>query len=361
MSGLLPRPQPPSSPIPSRSDGDRSEDPWPSPPPPCPLPGFPSAAATSPGTVVAGGRCGRSGVGEHLWDETFLGLLLAAVREFAPVRRYLLAACSGCESGSWSRTAEPELAAVTPLAGSPALRPLSPTRKGATAAAVVAPNALPAVLRRLYHPRPSVRRLAGSIAVRLAFDSPSFFSPLECTLESPPSSGVGQDSDHECGGGGRCRVDGVASLGEGFSVPRMVLDAFPRLAELTREGTSSCGGGGSENRRGDSSPSRRDENRNSPSSSGRRRHEAFQTLVASEWTLLLIPDTAADGPAHHPGVAAADDDDPSSKKSGERRHRSAVASQVAEALREAGRRTEFEAAMLKARAWMLAGFGYVGC
>ncbi|CAM9944307.1 unnamed protein product, partial [Ectocarpus sp. 4 AP-2014] len=357
LSGLLPRPPPlPSSPIPSRSDGDRSEDPWPSPPPPCPLPGFPSAAAASPGTVVAGGRSGRSGFGEHLWDEAFLGLLLAAVREFAPVRRYLLASGSGCESGGWSRTAEPELALA---AGSPAPGHFSRSRKGATAWAVVAPNALPAVLRRLYHPRPSVRRLAGSIAVRLAFDSPSFFSPLECTLESPPSSRVGQDSDHEPGGGGRCHVGGVASLGKGFSVPMMVLEAFPRLAELTREGTSS-GGGGSENTGGDSSPSRRNENRNSPSSSSRRRHEAFQTLVASEWTLLLFPDTAADGPAHHPGVgaAAAAAADPSSKKSGERRHRSAVASQVAEALREAGRRTEFEAAMLRARAWMLAGFGY---
>ncbi|CAB1102286.1 unnamed protein product [Ectocarpus sp. CCAP 1310/34] len=341
LSGLLPRtppPPPPSSPIPSRSDGDRSEDPWLSPPPPCPLPGFPSTAA-APGTVVAGGRSGRNGFGEHLWDEAFLGLLLAAVREFAPVRRYLLASGSGCESGGWSGTAESELALA---AGSPAPGHLSRSRKRATAGAVVAPNALPAVLRRLYHPRPSVRRLAGSVAVRLAFDSPSFFSPLECTVESPPSSRVGQDSDHERGGGGRCRVGGVASLGGGFSVPMMVLEAFPRLAELTREGTSS-GGDGSENMEGDSSPPRRNDNRNNPSSSGRRRHEAFQTLVASEWT-LLIADTAAD--------------DPSSKKSGERRHRSAVASQVAEALREAGRRTEFEAAMLRARAWMLAGFGY---
>lgn len=361
MSGLLPRPPPPSSPLPSRSDGDRSEDPWPSPPPPCPLPGFPSVVAASPGTVVAGGRNGRSGFGEHLWDEAFLGLLLAAVREFAPVRRYLLAACSGCRSGGWSRTAEPELAAVTPLAGSSALGHLSPSRKGATAAAVVAPNALPAVLRRLYHPRPSVRRLAGSVAVRLAFDSPSFFPPLECTLESPPSSGVGQDSDHECGGGGCCRAGGVANLGEGFLVPRMVLEAFPRLVELTREGASS-GGGGSENRGGTSSPSRRDKNSGSLSSSGRHQHETFQALVASEWALLLlIPDITDDGPAHHQGVVAGAGADPSAKKSSERHHRSAVASQVAEALRDAGRRAEFEEAMLKARAWTLAGVGYVRC
>lgn len=358
MSGLLPRPPPPpSSPHPSRSDGDRSEDPWPSPPPPCPLPGFPSAAASSSGTVVAGGRNGRSGFGEHLWDEAFLGLLLAAVRQFAPVRRYLLAACSGYDSAGWSRTAEPELAVVTPLAGSPPPGHLSPSRKGATAAAaVVAPNALPAVLRRLYHPRPSVRRLAGSVAVRLAFDSPSFFSPLDCTLESPPCSGAGQDSDHAGDGGGRCRVGGVASLGEGFLAPKMVLEAFPRLVELTREGTSS-GGVGSENR-GSASTSRRDDkNNNSPS---RRRHEVFQTLVASEWALLLLVlDTAHDGPAHHPGVAAATDS--SWKNLSERHHRSAVAAQVAEALREAGRRADFEAAMLKARAWALAGFGYVGC
>ncbi|CAN0318710.1 unnamed protein product, partial [Ectocarpus fasciculatus] len=185
------------------------------------------------------------------------------------------------------------------------------------------------------------------------FDSPSFFSPLDCTLESPPCSGAGQDSDHAGDGGGRCRVGGVASLGEGFLVPKMVLEAFPRLVELTREGTSG-GGVGSENR-GSASTSRRDDkNSNSPS---RRRHEAFQTLVASEWALLLLVlDTAHDGPAHHPGVAAATDS--SCKSLSERQHRSAVAAQVAEALREAGRRADFEAAMLKARAWALAGFGY---
>lgn len=131
------------------------------------------------------------------------------------------------------------------------------------------------VLRRLYHPRPSVRRLASRIAVLVAFDTPSFFAPLTDS-SAFLKRGIGVDGS-DCGalfasksiGGGEPEslngpaesyvnlVDGEPRSGGGldvdcshsdevegegdlpgsrvqtafFNVPELVMKAYPRLRE----------------------------------------------------------------------------------------------------------------------------------
>ena len=150
---------------------------------------------------------------------------------------------------------------------------------GLEAAATAAPVA--AVLRRLYHPRPSVRRLASLIAVRLAFDAAAFFSPLllpgcrRVSHEEAVEGGVATRVRYcarcgSCGGGGGdgggggsgsggggggdgCGVNGGSGCGEkfldgdGFVVPTMVVQAYPRLKEWAGggggcSGCTSCSG-----------------------------------------------------------------------------------------------------------------------
>lgn len=140
-------------------------------------------------------------------------------------------------------------------------------------------SAASAVLQRVYHPRPSVRRLASRIAVRLAFDMPSFFYPLG--LASPLAEGgiANRDRAFCCGSvngandvrGHRIergeRKDASAIdisysavskgnlglhcvLGGGeqnnldlFVVPVMVLKAYPRLRECGNDAGSVSEGG----------------------------------------------------------------------------------------------------------------------
>jgi len=168
---------------------------------------------------------------DYQWDEAFLGLLSAAVWKLAGVRRPLVGAFAvtrqGLEAGAGSAAALMSSSAQVTSTTAPA--------------AAVAVVAIGAVLRRLYHPKPSVRRMAGSIAVRLAFDGPSFFSPL--ALVGGIIRGVDlEESDAGGGGGGR-----VVSLGDGFELPGMVVQAYPRLMELVVDSGSrgGVGGGGS--------------------------------------------------------------------------------------------------------------------
>lgn len=338
LSGLLPPPLP--SALSSGPNEDQAEQPWPSPPPPCPLPLSSAPNGPGGGGSGGGGGHGRGGkLGDHHWDEAFLGLLSAAVWNFAAVRRPLV--------GAAAAVAGQGLAAG---AGSAA---------GAfSSSSVVA--AAEAVLRRLYHPRPSVRRLAGSIAVRLAFDGPSFFTPLG--LRGVGGGGVDLEPSGGSVGGG------VLSLGDGFVLPEMVVRAYPRLTELASDSGSRGGvggnvsgsesgsgatdavalsseqhggGGGGSGGRNDALL---DQGRHRPASAG-----AFEHLVAGEWALLV----QGLGPASSREEARRSPPHEARKKHGD----DVVAPRLAGVIRKAGRRSEFAAAMLKARAWVLADPG----
>lgn len=235
------------------------------------------------------------------WEEAYLGLLWAVVWKLSPARHALLPSDSLASSMQGSAT--PSLAHVTPVVGDAGGGVLSsdggsdhlglsfrrgterdngvtppggggrePVPRGYGARASPSVVAVAAVLRRLYHPRPSVRRLASRIAVRLAFDAPCFFSPLllgGCLVRPPPSrgspgcccngsgggDGAGGSGDryvdgicHDCGGGGDGGGGGRAIGGNGacgnasgdddsgdnpdiFAVPTVVLRAYPRLME----------------------------------------------------------------------------------------------------------------------------------
>lgn len=145
------------------------------------------------------------------WEEAFLGLLWAAVWKFSPVRVDLL----------------------------------DETKASAAAAAT-------AVLRRLYHTKPSVRRLASRIAVRLAFDGASHFAPLflsplqlgvkprRTPVHARGGAGLGvgpsmqwTQTETRCSGRRDYSVDlcGFVHDDEAFVVPPLVLMAYPRLGD----------------------------------------------------------------------------------------------------------------------------------
>ena len=300
---------------------------------------------------------------------------------------------------------------------------------GATASVTSAPAAAAAVatvLRRLYHPRPSVRRIASLIAVRLAFDAAAFFFPLlprchrfrleelgggvalggryctRCCQEGGVGGGGGGG-----GGGGRCRehglvlreggggigggagvgvgdggVDsGVGSRGGGNDVscggvgvggvgsgggrgggggkdcgaefidddgpvlPPMVVRAYPRLKEWT-----GGGGGGSGRCSGCCGCS----SCSSCSGSGiSSETPLFVKLAAGEWALLTrkkVPLGLSRDIAGRRGEGEGGTE-------GGRAERGVVMARFERALQGAGRRSEFAAAMLEARAWMLSGHG----
>lgn len=227
----------------------------------------------------------------HQWEEAYLGLLWAAVWKLPPARHSLLLPSTSSASPSLRHAPGPTH--LAPVFGEPAggvgggvsrdgvVRDGGSDRQGWAAFARRgsgnARNGAPgddpvlrgdgasplvivaAVLRRLYHPRPSVRRLATRIAIRLAFDARCFFSPLSGLPPPPLASagcsdrgggrreGGGRGGCCECGGGCASRgngADGDASGVDGgnhpdvFAVPTIVLRAYPRLAEWS----SSVGG-----------------------------------------------------------------------------------------------------------------------
>ena len=229
LSGLLP---PPLAHQPSAEDVP--EQPWPSPPRPCPRPLSSFTANGSNGRGSGGRRGGGGGgSGDHQWDEAFVGLLSAVVWRLPAARNYLLAVDSDRDTkagGNKYRAAGAEAGTAAAAMASDVQCGDSGTRE--LAAGVAGAAAVSAVLRRLYHPRPAVRRLAGSVAVRLAFDSPSFFSGLGDGGGGGGSSGGGvlsggcawsarRDDDAGEDGG----VSGTLSLGDGFVIPRMVVKA----------------------------------------------------------------------------------------------------------------------------------------
>ncbi|CAN0455281.1 unnamed protein product, partial [Laminaria digitata] len=333
----------------------------PSPPPP------PPAAAATHHTRLASSALPSSsslsssplstGRDQHEWDEAFLGFLWAAVSRFPAVRRSLLtvtgtgnvpATVSGTVTGNFT---------VTDANGEAA----DSAKAGATAAVAEAPVA--AVLRRLYHPRPSVRRLASLIAVRLAFDAAAFFSPLllpgcrrvshEEAVEGGVATGVRYCA--RCGSGcGEKILDG-----DGFVVPTMVVQGYPRLKEWAGGGGGGSGGGcsGCTSCSGCSGGYSGCSGCNICSSSscdggdsgGNTETPLFIKLSAGEWAMLTRKRAAMgvprDAERHEGGrgVGVAE--------------RGVVVARLERALRVAGRRSEFAVAMLKARAWMLAGHG----
>ena len=237
--------------------------------------------------------------------------------------------------------------------------------------------AVAAVLRRLYHPRPSIRRLASLVAVRLAFDSAAFFSPLlqGCHRFSPEEAGQGGAADvgvaysARCcpcggGGGGGGGGDGVGGVGfavgvggggrgcggefldgDGFVVPTMVVQAYPRLE---RWGDSDGGGGG-----GVVCSSSSSSRSICGSGSGQSTETPlFVKLAAGEWAVLTRNKEAK-------GLPRNKERDERGRGVSERgkAERGVVVARLERALSGAGRRSEFAAAMLGARAWMLAGHG----
>ncbi|CAM9479583.1 unnamed protein product [Scytosiphon promiscuus] len=374
LSGLLPPPPSPPRPHDAGTD-DQTEQPWLSPPHPSPLPA--PASMSSPSGRGPSGRRTRGGFGDHQWDEAFLGLLSVAVWQFVDVRRSLLGATapSGGADGDCSQPAAlkkrgPGRGAVAPA--------FEQAARNATAAETANARVLPAVtaiLRRLYHPRPSLRRLAGSIAVRLAFDTPSFFSPLAdaatscrtcCCCPSPNqcpgSCGCDDDRDDDgadvFSGGDDCDVMAVH---EGaFVVPPMVLEAYPFLAGVVKARSSRGGDGGekyaaceggslglSRSSGSDIAPNR--SHRRYPSCPGR--HPSFRHLVASEWGLLHTI-------RHRQSGRFPDQQKPGRETLPVEPDFASVAHRLAGALEGAGRRSEFATAMLEARTWMLADSGY---
>lgn len=355
LSGLVPPPSPPPSLQPG-AESNQTEKPWPSPPPPCPLP---LSSTTPNGSNGRGRSAGGGGFGNYQWDEAFLGLLSAAVWTLPAVRCSLVAANAEAEEDGATPPGAARTAVRTDITGGPA----------GVAAAVVA------VLRRLYHPRPSVRRLASSVAVRLAFDSPSFFSALDCCGDvvrggsvSLSQDGIGNDDCSGGEGGG-----GMVRLGDGFAVPRMVLDAYPRLMELDGSGDGGGGGGDVNGRGGDERVGLRatavyqhgeqgqNGNRSDvddPVGSLRIGHAAsalaFEHLVASEWALLLQNLSSNDAQSQEEQEGG---QPPQDARAREPRHCSVLAPELAAAIQRAGRRSEFAAAMLEARAAMLSGSG----
>lgn len=361
LSGLLPPPPPLPSHHPS-ADGNQAEQPWPSQPPPCPLPLSSSAPNGSNGRGRGGG-----GFGDHQWDEAFLGLLSAAVWRLPAARISFLAVTAGAAATRYTRRAagagqEATATTASAIHGGGGTGAGAGGRASAPGAAGDAAAVTAAVLRRLYHPRPSVRRLAGSIAVRLAFDCPSFFSALGCGGGGGDvlSGGCASSRSQDCGvggddDGGGDDGGGMVSLGDGFAVPRMVLEAYPRLVELTGSGG---GGGGVDG--GDSNDRRatavyghdQHDMGGSGSSSTPGTSFSFEHLVSSEWALLLH-ELASTDDARSEGEEYGQ----TSQGAREHRHCRAVAPELAGAIGRAGRRSEFAAAMLEARALMLAGSG----
>lgn len=396
LSGLLPsRPLPHAS-----SSGNQNEEPWPSPPRPFP---FPAPASLSSATGrEPGNRRDRGGFGDHQWDEAFLALLSAAVWEFADVRRSLLGVSAprggGGGGGNWFHTVEqqkgrPGSGVVAPAFEQDATLPRAaqtsasvPSRHDDSAASETgsedtrAAIAVAAILRRLYHPRPSVRRLAALIAVRLAFDAPSFFSPLAGTStsccrmdccrpgECPGSCDCGDDhniddDDHD-DSFGALKGDGggnfmAARNADTFVVPSMVLKAYPLLGEFAKA-SSNRGAGDQGEESGDacgccchSDCSSRRSSKVAPRNCLSQRHRwspvrSFRHLVAREWSLLQNLRRRRQQSDQEPPTRHVVPVEP---------HYSFVAPRLAGELQGAGRRSEFAAAMLEARTWMLADSG----
>lgn len=241
---------------------------------------------------TAGAASPSSPRNDHQWEETYLGLLWVAMWKLPPARHSLLLPSASSASSSLCHAPGPTR--LAPVFGEPAggggvggggvsrdgvLRDgvvgdggsdrqglAAFPRRGSGKARDGAPGDEPvprgdgasplvivaAVLRRLYHPRPSVRRLASRIAVRLAFDARCFFSPLSGLPPPPRASaacgdrgggrgeGGGRGGCCECGGGCASRANGADGDDSGvdsgnhpdvFAVPTIVLRAYPRLVE----------------------------------------------------------------------------------------------------------------------------------
>ena len=264
--------------------------------------------------------------------------------------------------------------------------------------------AVAAVLRRLYHPRPSVRRLASRVAIRMAFDPPVMFSPLLAASSPsmrgvPACSGCGEGvgaykrlqveavaegawmrscSDHARDGESRGAVargstDRWGPSLDGFRVHPMVLRAYPRLGEWV----TIC------SRRGDLDGCRdistlktslltaeAEQGGDVSRCDGRRegrigncsdwycgldscpdRCGGVIGLAAAEWRVLRRRQHRR----KRPGEGQGEGEGESSSSGGDAAAPEAVANRLAEALRGASRRSQFLSAMAGARAWMLAG------
>lgn len=215
------------------------------------------------------------------WDEAFLGLLSVAVWKLPSARRALLTSRCIC--------------IYSPPVPSPGLPSADASfRQETRAGETNAVAAVAAVLRRLYHPQPSVRRLASRIAIRLAFDPPSMFSPLLAMISLPSplpqwlhgvstpyrggdrshsesfrndGTGVGSvieglqfgaveerdrvrshhglNRDYHRGGDSGGDIECCACLApDGLNVPSLVLEAYPRVVAWA--GSCSCHGDGGE-------------------------------------------------------------------------------------------------------------------
>lgn len=280
------------------------------------------------------------------WDEAFLGLLSVAVWKLPSVRRALLTCGSIFVSSSHGvHSADASFR--------------QETRAGETDTVA----AVAAVFCRMYHPYPSVRRLASSIAIRLAFDPPSIFSPM-ISLPSPwlhrvsiPCRGgdriygesFGKDGSAVEGlqfraveerAGGDIECFACLALG-GLNVPPLVLKAYPRVVAWAV--SCSCRGDGDEAENdlalaltapGCIIPSGGKGNVDD----GRRERLLCLDLAADQWGLLCRRRERFQGfEEHHVEVGVA------------RR-----VSEVGEALEGASRRSEFSSALAVARAWMLA-------
>lgn len=297
------------------------------------------------------------------WDEAFLGLLSVAVWKLPSVRRALLTfRYIGISSSPDGHSADASL------------RQETRTGETDTIAAVAA------VFRRLYHPQPSVRRLASRIAIRLAFDPPLIFSPMISLhgVSTPYRGGDRNDrtrvgsiieglqfgaveerdivdvADHR--GGGDIKCCGCLAL-EGLNVPLLVLKAYPRVTAWAVN--CSCRGEGSEagndlaltltadkidcRKLGPGCNIPREgkrENKYCMSGNGQRERLLCLDLAADQWRVLCRRrERLQQGSDEHyveAGVAGR-------------------VLEVGEALGGASRRSEFSSAMAVARAWMLAG------
>lgn len=134
---------------------------------------------------------------------------------------------------------------------------------------------------------------------------------------------------------------------DGFIVPAMVVQAYPRLNEWPCSGGGGRGGGVCRSCGSHISCS------NGCGNGGQNTETPlFIKLATGEWAMLTRKQAAMgvrrDVDRHERGRGVAE---------GERVERGAVVARLERALRRAGRRSEFAAAMLGARAWMLAGHG----